>query len=59
MNSRELINHAAALLEEAGISDAKVDASLLLSAVTGQPALELRLGMIVPDAAARRLEKMI
>lgn len=45
MTSRQLIKQSAVRLREAGIPDPEVDASLLLSHLTGKPALSLRLDM--------------
>ncbi len=43
MTPRELLRTLTAELRQAGVPDAEIDASLLLSHVTGQPALNLRL----------------
>ena len=52
MNSRQLLKRAAEELRQAGIEDAEVDASVLLSHVTGRPPLSLRLGIdFEPDEA--------
>ncbi len=54
MSYRALIRSAAALLRESGVEDAEVDASLLLSHLTGRPALSLRLDTDgEPDAATQ------
>lgn len=45
MNCRQLIKQAAVRLRDAGIPDPEVDAALLLSHLTGKPALALRLDM--------------
>lgn len=51
MTCRQLIKQAAIRLREAGIPDPEVDAALLLSHLTGKPALALRLDMDTrPDA---------
>ncbi len=43
MTPRNILRDAVALLEAAGVPDSRTDASLLLSSVTGIPALSLRL----------------
>lgn len=54
MSYRTLIRSAAALLRASGVEDAEVDASLLLSHLTGRPALSLRLDTDgEPDAATQ------
>lgn len=54
MNYRQLLKAAAARFAAAGIPDPEVDASLLMSHLTGQPALNLRLDSIhEPDAATQ------
>ena len=60
MTPRELIRSWASLFEGAGVPDPLVDASLLLSHVTGQPALSLRLDSVTEmepavEASMRRL----
>ena len=46
MNPRALLRATASAFREAGIPDPEVDAALLLSQVTGQPPLSLRLDMV-------------
>lgn len=54
MSYRTLIRSAATLLRASGVEDAEVDASLLLSHLTGRPALSLRLDTDgEPDAATQ------
>ena len=45
MNPRALLKTTASAFRDAGIPDPEVDAALLLSHVTGQPPLSLRLDM--------------
>lgn len=56
MNPRQLIRQTAARFREADIPDPEVDSAALLSHLTGQPALSLRLDMdteLSPDVLAR------
>ncbi len=61
MNPRMLIKEAAGRLQAAGIPDPAVDAGLLLSHLTGKPALSLRLDMdtVLDDATLAAYEQLI
>ena len=61
MNPRALLKATASAFRNAGIPDPEVDAALLLSHVTGQPPLSLRLDMTtaVPDDVLTRFDVLV
>lgn len=61
MNPRALLNATASAFRDAGIPDPEVDAALLLSHVTGQPPLSLRLDMTtaLPDDVLTRFDALV
>lgn len=61
MTPRQLLRTTAAAFRQAGIPDAEVDASLLLSHVTGQPPLSLRLDMTteLPEEVLSRFSDLV
>lgn len=61
MNPRALLKATASAFRNAGIPDPEVDAALLLSHVTGQPPLSLRLDMTtaLPDDVLTRFDALV
>ena len=61
MNPRALLKATASAFRNAGIPDPEVDAALLLSHVTGQPPLSLRLDMTtaLPDDVLTRFDVLV
>ena len=61
MNPRALLKATASAFRNAGIPDPEVDAALLLSHVTGQPPLSLRLDMttVLPDGVLTRFDVLV
>lgn len=61
MNPRALLKATASAFRDAGIPDPEVDAALLLSHVTGQPPLSLRLDMTtaLPDDVLTRFDALV
>lgn len=61
MNPRALLKATASAFRNAGIPDPEVDAALLLSHVTGQPPLSLRLDMttVLPDDVLTRFDVLV
>ena len=61
MNPRALLKATASAFRNAGIPDPEVDAALLLSHVTGQPPLSLRLDMttVLPDGMLTRFDVLV
>lgn len=61
MNPRALLKATASAFRNAGIPDPEVDAALLLSHVTGQPPLSLRLDMttVLPDGVLTRFDALV
>ena len=61
MNPRALLKATASAFRNAGIPDPEVDAALLLSHVTGQPPLSLRLDMttVLPDDVLTRFDALV
>lgn len=61
MNPRALLKATASAFRDAGIPDPEVDAALLLSHVTGQPPLSLRLDMTtaLPDGVLTRFDVLV
>lgn len=61
MNPRALLQATASAFRNAGIPDPEVDAALLLSHVTGQPPLSLRLDMTtaLPDDVLTRFDALV
>ena len=61
MNPRVLLKATASAFRNAGIPDPEVDAALLLSHVTGQPPLSLRLDMttVLPDDVLTRFGVLV
>ena len=61
MNPRALLKATASAFRDAGIPDPEVDAALLLSHVTGQPPLSLRLDMttVLPDGVLTRFDVLV
>lgn len=61
MNPRTLLKATASAFRDAGIPDPEVDAALLLSHVTGQPPLSLRLDMTtaLPDDVLTRFDALV
>lgn len=61
MNPRALLKATASAFRDAGIPDPEVDAALLLSRVTGQPPLSLRLDMTtaLPDDVLTRFDALV
>ncbi len=61
MNPRALLKATASAFRNAGIPDPEVDAALLLSHVTGQPPLSLRLDMttVLSDDVLTRFDALV
>ena len=61
MNPRALLKATASAFRDAGIPDPEVDAALLLSHVTGQPPLSLRLDMttVLSDDVLTRFDALV